>query len=143
MTPEAMTVLAFDFGEKHIGIAVGQTLTGSASALAPAGGGRRPQWSTIDKAVKEWQPALLVVGHPLNMDGTEQRLTAMCARFGRQLKERYALTVETAEELLTTIAARERIAQRTTRGGRAASVHSVAAEIIFETWFHNRALGTD
>ena len=140
MTSEILTVLAFDFGEKHIGIAVGQTLTGSASALAPSRGGRKPDWRVIDQCVSTWQPELLVVGYPLNMDGTEQRLSAQSSRFARQLRARYACEVVFEDERLSTVAARERIFERNASlfSKRSPSVHSVAAEIIFETWYRHR-----
>ena len=145
MTAEILTVLAFDFGEKHIGIAVGQTLTGSASALAPSRGGRKPDWRIIDQCVSTWQPDLLVIGYPLNMDGTEQRLSAMSSRFARQLEARYACEVIFGDERLSTVAARERMVERSASlfSKRPPSVHSVAAEIIFETWYrHHHALAS-
>ena len=71
-----ITVLAFDFGTKSIGCAVGQSITGTAQSL-PAFKAQDgiPNWDAIGKTIKEWQPARIVVGLPLNMDGTEQELT--------------------------------------------------------------------
>ena len=71
------TLLGFDFGTKSIGVAVGQQLTGTArplTALKAQEG--TPDWNLIEKLLKEWQPDYVVVGLPLNMDGTEQPLTA-------------------------------------------------------------------
>ncbi|MEM7254600.1 MAG: Holliday junction resolvase RuvX [Pseudomonadota bacterium] len=136
MSGEAVTVLAFDFGEHHIGIAVGHTLTGHARALTDARGGRRPDWTVIDAAVNEWQPDLLVVGSPLNMDGSEQRLTQLARRFGRQLHARYQLPTAEADERLSSVEARQRIVEQQRRRD---SIHSVSAEVIFETWLEQSA----
>ena len=71
------TILAFDYGLKSIGVAVGQQLTGSASTLkALKAQDGTPDWQQIENLIKEWQPAFVVVGLPLNMDGTEQPFTA-------------------------------------------------------------------
>jgi putative Holliday junction resolvase len=71
------TLLAFDFGTKSIGVAIGQRVTGTArplNALKAQDG--TPDWKLIEKLLKEWQPEAVIVGLPLNMDGTEQPLTA-------------------------------------------------------------------
>ena len=69
MTERAETLLAFDYGDKHIGVAVGQTLTGTANPLESIRvTGARPDWAAISRIVETWQPDALVVGLPLNMD---------------------------------------------------------------------------
>ena len=80
------TVLAFDFGTKSIGVAVGQEITGTASPLAAlkARDGI-PDWNVIEKLYEEWQPQLVVVGLPLNMDGTEQEVTQRAKKFANRL----------------------------------------------------------
>ncbi len=135
---DAITLLAFDYGERHIGVAVGQTLTSTAAALQSvdvrASG---PDWGTIAGLVGEWQPDALVVGLPLNMDGTEQPMTHAARRFGNRLKERFRLPVHTADERLTTREAVERLAAR---GKPGADNNPVAAQIILENWLAgNRA----
>ena len=73
----SVTVLAFDYGLKSIGVAVGQSMTGTATMLkALKAQDGIPNWDLIEALIKEWQPQLLVVGLPLNMDGTEQPFTA-------------------------------------------------------------------
>ena len=79
-------ILAFDYGEKRIGVAVGQIITASANpiqALAAKSG--EPDWQLVQKLIDEWQPTLVVVGSPLNMDGTEQRLTKRAHKFANRL----------------------------------------------------------
>lgn len=80
------TVLAFDFGTKSIGVAVGQEITGTASPLAAlkARDGI-PDWNVIEKLYEEWQPQLVVVGLPLNMDGTEQEVTQRAKKIRQSL----------------------------------------------------------
>ncbi len=130
-------LLGFDFGMKRIGIAVGQTITKTARPLVTlkAKDGI-PQWEELDKLVKTWRPDALIVGIPLNMDGTEQNVTLSAKKFADSLKERYNLPVFGVDERLTTRDARE---QMFSKGGYKAlkngQVDSVAAQLILETWF--------
>ena len=133
MRVAAQTLLAFDYGEKHIGIAVGQTLTRSANPLTTVGvDGTTPDWEAITRIVETWQPDALVVGLPLNMDGTEQSITLGARRFGNQLEGRYRLPVHLVDERLTTREARARLAAE---GKWGTEDHPVAAQIILESWF--------
>jgi len=130
------TILGFDFGLKRIGVAVGQLLTKTATPLTIiiANNGE-PQWHAIDKIIQEWQPAALVVGLPLNMDGTSQPITELAQKFAERLHEHYQLPIYTTDERLTTREAREQIFQA---GGyralRSGPVDGVAAQIILEGW---------
>jgi putative Holliday junction resolvase len=134
VTERAQTLLAFDYGEKHIGVAVGQTLTGTASPLETVRvTSSSPDWNAISRIVKTWQPGALVVGLPLNMDGSEQGVTRRARRFGNQLLGRYRLPVHLVDERLTTREARDRLVST----GRAGSDdHPVAAQIILESWLN-------
>ena len=125
------TLLGFDFGERRIGVAVGQTLTGTATPLTtlPARDGT-PDWERIAALVREWQPDALVVGLPLNMDGSEQTLTARARRFGNRLRARVALPLHFADERLSTREARDREGDAAPREGRDA----LAAQVILEGW---------
>jgi putative Holliday junction resolvase len=100
------TYLAFDFGEKYLGVAVGSRFTREAQPLTtlkvPRGG---VDFATLDRLLAEWKPAGLVVGLPLNMDGTANRMTRAARTFGAHLKERYNLPVHMVDERLTTRAA--------------------------------------
>ena len=135
----AKTVLAFDFGTQSIGCAVGQSITGTAQGL-PAFKAQDgiPNWEQIEKVIKNWQPDLLVVGLPLNMDGTEQPLTQRAKKFANRLNGRFNLPVALQDERLTTVEARAEIF---TRGGykslKKEKVDSISACLILESWFEN------
>ena len=136
----AITVLAFDFGTKSIGCAVGQSITGTAQALSAfkAQDGI-PDWLKIEKYLKDWQPDIVDVGLPLNMDGTEQELTLRARKFANRLNGRFGVKVELQDERLTTTQARDEIFQR---GGYRAlekgKVDGISACLILESWFENR-----
>ncbi|MCZ6710614.1 MAG: Holliday junction resolvase RuvX [Gammaproteobacteria bacterium] len=119
-------VLAFDFGLRHIGVAVGQAVTCTASPLITlkAANGT-PSWSDVGALVKEWAPTTLVVGLPLNMDDSESEMSALARAFADKLVRRFALPVEMVDERLTTVAASQTDARR---------VHEVAAALIAQTW---------
>ncbi len=138
MSDNPQTLLGFDYGEKRIGVAVGQTLTGTATPVQTISQIRQlPDWDTIAGLIDTWQPDRLVVGLPLNMDGTEQRLTQRARGFARQLAGRYTLPVDYADERLSTReAARSLEHRRRPRQGRDA----VAAQIILEGWMADTAL---
>ena len=130
------TLLGFDFGPRKIGIAVGQTITRSATPLVTLRSRNdKPDWAGIAALVAEWQPEAFVVGLPFNMDDTEADWSAQVHRFGRQLKGRFRLSVHLIDERLTSIEARRQLAE--TPGGRSAerdAVDAVAAALILETW---------
>lgn len=130
------TIIAFDFGTKSIGAAVGQELTGSARAL-PAFKAQdgSPDWLKIEKLLKEWQPDLVVVGLPLNMDGTPSEMSERAERFARRLQGRYGLPVHTHDERLTTYAAKgERLQGGQRDGYRERPVDALAAALLLEGW---------
>ncbi|MDY0626052.1 Holliday junction resolvase RuvX [Pasteurella multocida] len=135
-----MTVLAFDFGTKSIGCAVGQSITGTAQAL-PAFKAQDgiPNWDAIGKCLAEWQPDRVVVGLPLNMDGSEQDLTVRARKFAHRLHGRFGVAVELQDERLTTTEARAKIFGR---GGYKAlnksKVDGISACLILESWFENQ-----
>jgi putative Holliday junction resolvase len=133
-------VLAFDYGLRRIGVAVGNDLTGTATAL-PALSARDgvPDWERVRRLIAEWQPELLLVGLPLNMDGTTSEMSERAARFARRLHGRFGLRCELMDERLSTFEARDRLGAHAPRA--AAPVDSVAACVILETWFSERAGG--
>lgn len=138
------TLLAFDFGTKKIGIAVGQELTQSTSAL-PVLRSRdeRPDWKSITQLMETWQPDALVVGIPRNMDGSDNEMTKKAKRFSNRLHGRYNLPVYPADERLTTReAARDCYDPHNRRGHKRKGhmeVDSVAAQIILETFFSQQS----
>lgn len=122
------TLLAFDYGKRRIGVAVGQTLTATATPLAIVPCRRRgPDWREIARLIARWQPAALIVGIPLNMDGTEQPMTRAARHFARQLEQRYGLPVHGVDERLSSVEAR---ARRQSPG----DLDAIAAQVILETW---------
>lgn len=125
-------VLGFDYGTQKIGVASGQTATGTASAIAilPARDGI-PDWSQIEKLLREWQPERLVVGLPLNMDGSESELAARARKFGNRLNGRFQLPVEMWDERLTSREARE-LARESGRQGE--KIDALAAALMLESW---------
>lgn len=135
------TILGFDFGMKRIGIAVGQLITATASPLTIIAAHQGvPDWNALDKIIKEWQPNALVVGIPLNMDGTTQPISKSALHFAQQLEQHYHLPIYTADERLTTREAREQIFSS---GGYRAlhkkRVDSTAAQIILQAWLSSDA----
>lgn len=130
-------LLAFDFGMKRIGVAVGQTITKSARPLdtlhAKDG---IPNWDAVNKILKKWRPDAIIVGIPLNMDGTEQPISLNAKEFALTLRQRYQLIVYEVDERLTTKDAKERLFQL---GGFKAlqdgQVDRVAAQLILQNWF--------
>ncbi|WP_114196215.1 Holliday junction resolvase RuvX [Edaphovirga cremea] len=135
------TIIAFDFGTKSIGAAIGQEITGTARPLtsfkAQEGS---PDWQKVEKILKEWQPDLVVVGLPLNMDGTEQPVTAQARKFANRLHGRFGVQIELHDERLSTVEARSHLFDR---GGFKAldkgSVDAASAVIILESWFDQHA----
>lgn len=133
-------VLGFDYGTERIGVAVGQTLTCTASPLVTLEAhGRDPDWSAIDRLVQEWRPVALVIGIPRNMDGSDSDMTARASRFLRQLRGRHGLPVYGVDERLTTFDAEQRLAEAGLPRDRGrGEIDRVAAQLILETWFSGR-----
>ncbi len=126
------TLLGFDFGPRKIGVAVGQTITGSATPLTTLRSHRdRPDWERIERLVREWRPSAAVVGLPFNMDDTETEIAPRARRFARQLEGRFGLEVHLIDERLTSIEARRRLGKGATSRE---VVDAMAAKLILETW---------
>ena len=103
------TLLCFDFGSKRIGVAVGQTVTGTASPLLTIGShNNKPDWNKIDEVLSDWRPDAIVVGIPLTMHGTAQTMSEAAERFARQLEGRFHMPVYRMDERLSTFEARDR-----------------------------------
>lgn len=136
----SLSVLAFDYGLKNIGVAYGQSVTGTASELPPlAARDGMPNWDHVAKLIKEWQPQLLLVGLPLNMDDSESELSQRARKFANRLHGRLGLTVELFDERLTTRLAKEEARARGHKGNFAAApVDSIAARLLLESWFSSR-----
>ena len=127
-------VLAFDFGLRHIGVAVGQSITSTANPLKTleARNGR-PDWAEIDEMIRQWQPAFLLVGLPINMDDSESEMSGRARQFGAALARRSAREVQMVDERLTSYASRQADSGRS---------HEMAAVLIAETWLAEPDRGT-
>jgi putative Holliday junction resolvase len=130
------TLLGFDFGPAKIGVAVGQTLTGTASPVETLRAiQQRPDWDGISRLIKTWEPEALVVGIPYNMDDSEAEPAPRARRFARQLEGRYHLPVHLVDERLTSIEAKR---DYLPRPKRIEELDAVAAKLILETWLHEQ-----
>ena len=137
------TVMAFDFGRVHIGVAIGQELTATASPLTTlTARNQQPDWEGITRLIDQWRPALLVVGVPCHADGSPNAVTTATLRFSRQLHGRYQLAVATIDEYLSSHAAEHGILQAASSGRRQrsgkASTDAAAALLILESWFNQQ-----
>lgn len=128
------TLLGFDFGLKRIGVAVGQDITGTATALGTLkSSDGRPDWKKISELMQTWRPDALVVGLPRHADGTDAEITVSVRRFIRQLESRYRLPVHTMDERLSSHAAHEQLDKRNDPEA-AKGIDAVAARIILQDW---------
>ena len=131
------TVMAFDFGLRQIGVATGNCLLATTASLPilKAKDGS-PEWRLLENLVAEWRPDLLVVGDPLNMDGSASELSALAAKFARRLHGRLGLEVVMVDERLSSFEAKYESRERGHRGDfKRQPVDSLAAELILRTWF--------
>lgn len=126
------TLLGFDYGTAKIGIAVGQTVTASATPLATLRArDQKPDWEAIGRLISEWQPEMLVVGLPFDTDDTEAEIAPQARRFARQLEGRFRLPVEMMDERLTSMEARRHLPGRPKQ---IEQLDAIAAKLILETW---------
>jgi putative Holliday junction resolvase len=131
----ATTVLAFDLGSKYLGVAVGQTITQTASALTHMTmRDGSPPWEAIESLLQQWQPQLLVVGLPLNMDGSESDMSRKARRFANRLHGRFGLPVHCQDERLSSFEARSRIDSSLPSRRQGGAIDSMAASVILEHW---------
>lgn len=134
-------ILAFDFGLRRIGVAVGQTTTRTASPVQTVSNGREPDWASIDRLLRNWKPKLLLVGLPLGPEGDETDMSRAARRFGDQLQERSGVAVDYWDERLTSRAAESRFAELRASGGarrkHADQLDAISAQIILENWLQS------
>ena len=132
--------LAFDYGTKNIGVASGQSVTGTASEL-PALKARDgvPNWDELERLIKEWKPAKVLVGLPLNMDDSESELAGRARKFGNRLNGRFGVDIEMVDERLSTYEAKgEVMARGGSRDYGKNPVDSIAARLILESWLNQQ-----
>ena len=131
--------MAFDFGIKNIGIAIGQEITKTSStfySITAIDG--QPNWSELDKIINEWQPQLFVVGDPFNMDGTRSKIQDLADRFSNSLNKRYDINIEKTDERLSSREAKERLEKETIGNKDSSNKHSISAQVILEDWFRSK-----
>lgn len=140
----AGTVLSFDFGEKRIGVAVGEHLLATANPLTTIDNESNDvRFQMIAKLIQEWQPKLLVVGLPLSVDGTEHEVTQLCKKFARRLNGRFNLPVMLVDERYSSAEASD-LLNKSGIKGRAQKVmlDQVAAQTILQSYFDSIAAST-
>ena len=138
--PPAGTVLAFDFGTRRIGVAVGDVRLGLAHPLTTIENASTvQQLDAIGTLIAEWKPALLVVGLPTHADGEPHAMTACARRFARQLEGRFALPVTLCDERFTTHGAAAALREAGARGAKRKSARDrIAAQLILQAYFDQR-----
>ncbi len=131
------TVLAFDFGTRKIGVALGNAITRVARPLTTIEReASAARFEAIASLIDEWRPDMLIVGRPLHADGSEHEMTARAERFARRLSGRFGLEVRCVDERFTTLAADAELAGAGVRGReRKAARDAVAAQLILQSWF--------
>lgn len=137
---EPSTFLGFDYGTQSIGVAVGQTITNTAQVLTALQARKGiPNWNEVALLIQKWNPQALIVGLPLNMNGTEQSLTQKVKEFIENLELRFHLPVYTEDERLTTIEARAELFKK---GGfhslKKQKIDALSAQLILEAWMKKR-----
>ena len=126
-----MQIVAFDFGTKKIGVAVGQTATYTSSPLQVIlNKDDKVNWNEISTLLNEWKPGLIIIGKPLNMDGTDSEIMKQVERFYQKLKKIYDTNYEYIDERLTTFEARQILEDTNIN-----NVDANAAKILIDNWF--------
>lgn len=135
-------VIGFDFGRQRIGLATGQTITGTATPLATLTAVRQqPDWDRIAEHIRQWQPQALIVGIPYRLDGTRSEATEAALAFAQQLEQRFGLPVHTVNESLTSFEAEAMLKQsRKISQHNKGEVDKMAAAIIVQSWLDRQNL---
>lgn len=140
------TVLAFDYGLRQMGVATGQTLTGSSQGLCilKAHDGI-PNWDEVSKLLDEWAPDLILVGLPLNMDNSESELSRLARKFARRLQGRFNANVLMVDERLTSQDVKALIRDENHKGTKGRTdltkIDHLAAALILQSWLDQPDLG--
>jgi len=126
-----MQIIAFDFGTKKIGVAVGQTETYTSSPLQIIiNKDDKVNWSEISILLNEWKPELIIIGKPLNMDGSDSEIMKQVEKFYQKLKNTYDINLEYIDERLTTFEAKQILEDTDIN-----QVDANAAKILIDNWF--------
>lgn len=140
-----IAALAFDYGTQRIGVAYGQSVSGTAQAVCvlKAKDGN-PEWNEIQALIEEWKPSAFVVGLPYNLDGTDSDLLPRAIKFANRLNGRFNKPCYGMDERLSSKAAIEQIVEENEAGfkRKSAAIDDIAAQIILENWFNELQQGT-
>jgi putative Holliday junction resolvase len=141
---DSFIAVAFDFGRRRIGVAAGDSITRRARPVTTLRSGSDVDWKGIERLVGELKPAVLVVGLPMNDDGTPAEVTGEARRFARELEQRHRLRTVTVDERLSSVEASAQLrearqAGRRTRRVRKEDIDAAAACVILERWFNERS----
>jgi putative Holliday junction resolvase len=149
LAPRPLVALGFDFGSKRIGVAAGDTLTGTARPLGivTCGSDGTPDWAGIGRHVKDWDPEVFVVGVPYNMNGTPTELTTAATEFGTALEGRHGRRLVMVDERLSSREAEEMLRQRRASGSlnrrvTRGDIDAVSAVVLLQQWLRERNLQT-
>ena len=137
----AETILGFDFGEKRIGVAVGNTVTSQARALTTLHvESNAARLGAVEKLVAEWQPASFVIGQPEHADGQPHDVAHLAKKFGNRLTEKFRLPVAYINETLSSVEASSILGARGVKGvAQRAEIDAVAAQVILQSYLDERA----
>ena len=135
------TILGFDFGEKHIGVAVGNTITSQAQALMTLHvESNAARLTAVEKLVTEWQPAGFVIGQPEHADGAPHEVAHLAKKFGNRLQEKFRLPVAYVNETLSSTEASRMLAARGVKGiAQKLQIDAVAAQVILQSYLDERS----
>lgn len=130
------SVLGLDFGIKRIGVANGQTITGTASPITTLQQIKgNPDWEGIKKLIQQWKPQALIVGMPYHVDGSENKMTKIVAQFCAQLEKRFSLPIHQINEALSSYEAEELLKKNLKIGQHNKhEIDKMAAAIIVQNW---------
>jgi putative holliday junction resolvase len=134
-------ILAFDYGQRRIGVACGDTVSRTAAPLtAVSAGNAGAHWATIESLMRDWKPAIVVVGLPYNVDGSESAVTLAARGFAAELAKRYGLPVQLVDERYSSLEAETRLKAARESGLRKrrvakTDIDAAAACIVLERWF--------
>ncbi|MGB5279549.1 MAG: Holliday junction resolvase RuvX [Gammaproteobacteria bacterium] len=136
----ARSVMGFDFGLQRIGLATGQTLTGTATPLTTLHAvNHKPDWDSISSQIEQWQPDVLIVGIPYQLDGGESDITRAARNFSRQLEQRFSLPVYTIDESLSSYAAEQALkTEKKIAKHNKHEVDKIAAAMIVQSWLNSQ-----
>ena len=137
LDPISGNILSFDFGEKRIGVAIGNNITKTSHPLStidtPV---NTKRFLAIEKLISQWSPILIVIGFPLNEDGTSSRLTALVKKFASKIKNKFGIKISLIDERLTSIEAEILLKETDANVKKRKSViDQVAAQIILTSYF--------